>query len=79
MKLTSLTSKRCIQQVVGSNIRVVRESQQISQEELGFRSDLHRAYIGHVECGNRNISLKSLEKIAQALGVEWHFLLKMSV
>ncbi len=41
----------------------------ISQEELADRADLHRTYIASVEGGSRNITLKSIEKLARALEV----------
>jgi len=39
----------------------------ISQEELAHRANLHRTYISDVERGMRNLSLESIEKLAQAL------------
>ena len=54
---------------VGAGIRAIRESQGLSQEVLAEKSHLHRTYVGDVERGRRNISLKSLHKIAKALGV----------
>lgn len=55
---------------VGFNIRKIREERGISQEKLAGLADLHRAYIGQIERGEKNIGLKNLEKIATALGVE---------
>lgn len=40
----------------------------ISQEELAERAMLHRTYISDVERGARNVSLLSIERLAQALG-----------
>ena len=54
---------------VGANIRKYREKKGWSQEQLAFEADLHRAYIGHIERGEKSIGLKNLEKIAKPLGV----------
>jgi len=52
---------------VGSNIRKLRCKKGWSQEQLAFEADLHRAYIGQIERGEKNIGLINLEKIAKAL------------
>jgi XRE family transcriptional regulator, regulator of sulfur utilization len=54
---------------VGKNIRQAREKLNLSQEELGFEADMHRAYIGQVERGEKNIGIQNLEKIALALNI----------
>ncbi|MFY9728568.1 MAG: helix-turn-helix transcriptional regulator [Bryobacteraceae bacterium] len=54
---------------VGQRIRNLREGKGISQEVLAEKSGLHRTYIGGVERGLRNPSLKSLQRIAKGLGV----------
>jgi CheY-like chemotaxis protein/DNA-binding XRE family transcriptional regulator len=41
----------------------------ISQEELAERADLHRTYIAGIERGGRNITLRSVDKLAKALRV----------
>jgi transcriptional regulator with XRE-family HTH domain len=53
---------------VGSSIRKQREEMGISQEKLAGLSELHRTYIGQVERGEKNLTLRSLERIARALG-----------
>ena len=55
---------------VGFNIRTIRQERGISQEKLAAIADLHRAYIGQIERGEKNIGLKNLEKIAKALKVK---------
>ena len=55
---------------VGFRIREVREEKRLSQEKLAGLADLHRAYIGQIERGEKNIGLRNLEKIAKALGVK---------
>ena len=54
---------------VGLKIRIIREDTGLSQEELGTLAGLHRAYVGQVERGEKNVGLKNLEKIAEALNV----------
>ena len=48
----------------GHRIKELRLKQNISQEELAFRCGLSKNYISDVERGTRNVSLKSIEKIA---------------
>ena len=70
--------KRDINEEVGFNIRRIREEQDLSQEELAQLAGLHRAYIGQIERGEKNIGLKNLEKIAKALRVNIKVLLDIS-
>src|ERR1700759_4909130 len=52
-----------------ASLRNLRFRLGISQEELANRADLHRTYIAGVEGGTRNITLKSIHKLASALEV----------
>ncbi len=54
---------------VGFKIRELREERGLSQEKLADLADLHRAYIGQIERGEKNIGIRNLEKIARALKV----------
>jgi transcriptional regulator with XRE-family HTH domain len=54
---------------LAENIRRLRHKQSLSQEELADICGLHRTYVGSVERGERNVTLSSLEVLAQALGV----------
>ncbi|MBM4102570.1 MAG: helix-turn-helix transcriptional regulator [Planctomycetes bacterium] len=54
---------------MGQAIRKIREKKGLSQEKLADMADLHRTYIGQVERGEKNLTLRSLERIAKALGV----------
>ncbi len=58
-----------IEEKVGNRIKELRNILGISQEELGFRSGVHRTYIASLEVGKRNISIATLEKIVVALEV----------
>ena len=55
--------------LLGAAIRQRRTFLRISQEELAVRSGLQRTYLSDVERGARNPSIKTIEKIAQALQV----------
>lgn len=54
----------------GEHVRNLRKAQGLSQEEVAERAELHYTYIGGVERGERNLSLKSIERIASALKVD---------
>ena len=58
-----------IQKQFGDRVRELRLSKGLSQEELAFRVKIHRTYIGGIERGERNPSLKNIAAIANALGV----------
>ena len=58
-----------IEEQVGNRIKELRNNLGISQEELGFRSGVHRTYIASLEVGKRNISIATLEKIVDALEI----------
>lgn len=60
---------KSINQIFGLQVRRYRKKKGISQEELASISGLHRTYIGSVERGERNVSLKNVEIIAVSLGV----------
>jgi transcriptional regulator with XRE-family HTH domain len=50
-------------------VKARRNQLGLSQEALAERADLHRTYVSDVERGARNLSLESIGKIAQALGI----------
>lgn len=54
----------------GKNVRIIRKGRNLSQEELSFKADLHRTYIGMIERAEKNITLINIEKIAKALNVD---------
>lgn len=65
-----------INKKVGLNIRKYRDKKGWSQEQLAFEADLHRAYIGQIERGEKNIGIKNLDIIAKALNINISELLK---
>ena len=52
---------------VGNRIRELRKARGLSQEQLAEYADLHPTYIGEIERAETNVSLRTLQKIADAL------------
>jgi transcriptional regulator with XRE-family HTH domain len=63
-------SKRKILIAFGDRVRELRKEKGLSQEELSYKTDLHRTYIGMIERAEKNITLTNIEKIAKALDVD---------
>ena len=55
-------------EVLAHNVRRLRRSIGLSQEELAARAGLHRTYISSIERGQRNVSVENIFALAQALG-----------
>ncbi len=60
----------------GTKLQSLRKGKNLSQEELAHLCGLHRTYIGMIERAEKNITLKNIEKIANALEVDISQLLK---
>jgi transcriptional regulator with XRE-family HTH domain len=58
-----------VQKQFGKRVRELRKAKGLSQEELAFKAGIHRTYIGGIERGERNPSLKNIASIAKALGI----------
>ena len=54
---------------LGEYLRSVREEKGWSQEELAFKCELHRTYVGAIERAEYNVTILSLRRITDALGV----------
>jgi transcriptional regulator with XRE-family HTH domain len=59
-----------LQRTVGLNLRAYREARGLSQEAFADLVGVHRTYMGDIERGNRNLTLRSLERIAERVGLE---------
>lgn len=53
----------------GKRVREVRMNLGLSQEELGFKSGLHRTYISDIERGVKNPTIVTIDTLAKALGM----------
>ena len=60
---------RTILQAFGERVRELRRTQGLSQEAFADKCDLDRTYIGGIERGERNVSLRNITVIAHALGI----------
>ncbi len=58
-----------IQKQFGDRVRQLRLARGLSQEVLAFKSGLHRTYVGGIERGERNLSLRNIVALAKALDV----------
>lgn len=65
-----------IQIQLGTRIRELRVKKGLSQEKLGDICGLHRSHMGEIERGRANITLATLEIIAQKLQTTPSALLK---
>lgn len=57
-----------LQRTVGRNLRRLRAERGLSQERFAEHLGVHRTYMGGLERGERNLTLKSVERLAATLG-----------
>lgn len=55
--------------IVGRNVRRIRQSKGLTQEELAFEAEIDLTYVGGIERGRRNPSLLVMARISEALSV----------
>ncbi len=65
-----------LQRTLGRNLRAYREERGLSQEAFAQVLGVHRTYMGGVERGERNLTLRSIERIAVQLKLDPLDLLK---
>ena len=58
-----------MEQTYGQTLRKLRDASGMSQEELAFKTDLHRTYISQLERDLKSPSLRTVTTIARALGL----------
>lgn len=59
-----------LQRRFGRNLRRYREERGLSQEAFAEVLGVHRTYMGGVERGERNLTLRSVERLAETIGVD---------
>ncbi len=55
---------------IAHNIKIERAIKRITQAELAELVGVHEKYIGVIEAGKQNITLKTLNKIANSLNID---------
>lgn len=58
-----------VKRLIGDRIRQLRKEKGLSQEKLGYESELHCTHIGSIERGQKNWSIETLIKVAKGLNV----------
>ena len=74
--LSLLVRGMTLEKHFGEKVRVLRDSLDITQEDLAAMAKVHPTYLSGIETGVRNPTLKVVAKIATALNTEPHELLK---
>lgn len=65
------TDKRMrIETRFGQHVRMYRKQRHLTQAQLGLECGLNQNYVSDIEQGKRNVTLRVIENIARALGVE---------
>lgn len=65
-------------ELIALKMRNQRALHGLSQEELANEAGIDRAYVGQVERCEKNITVKTLAKIAHSFGLEVHEFLNFS-
>ncbi len=65
----TLIARMDLRDVVGRNVKALREAKGQAQDALAHEAEIHVTYLSGVENGKRNITLNVLERLAFALGV----------
>ncbi len=59
-----------LQEAFGRNVRLLRQQRGLSQEQLADALDVHRTFVGGVERGERNLTLRTVERWSHRLGAD---------
>lgn len=61
---------RSLNVLFGLKLKQIRTEKRMSQEEFAWTIGVHRTYLGQIERAEKNITLKNIEKICIALGID---------
>jgi transcriptional regulator with XRE-family HTH domain len=54
----------------GQRVRELRKNRGLSQEAMAALAGVDRSYMGHIERGEKNITLTKIYQISDALGID---------
>lgn len=57
-------------QNIGNIVRTFRKQQGLTEEQLAKKAGVSRQVLRNVESGNANVTLSTLDKLGEALGVD---------
>ncbi|MEM7539067.1 MAG: helix-turn-helix transcriptional regulator [Chloroflexota bacterium] len=60
----------------GNSVRTIRRANDLTQAELAARAGMNKTYLVRIESGDKNLTLKTAQRLACALDVELTVLLK---
>ncbi len=75
-KASPATRNATARQRISANLKKLRKTRDLSQEELAELAEFHRTYVSQLERCVTNISIDGLERLANALSVDVRDLLK---
>lgn len=58
-----------LQEKIGIRITELRKTKKLSQQKFSYEADIERSFLTHIEKGRKNISVGTLQKITDALGI----------
>jgi transcriptional regulator with XRE-family HTH domain len=59
-----------LQRVIGVNLRAYRQERGLSQEAFADVLGVHRTYLGGIERGEHNLTMRSLERLAAKIDID---------
>lgn len=73
-----MNEKSTIAKQLGEQIKVIRNSKGLTQEQLGHLADLHPSHMGQIERGERSASVDTLEKLVNAFNISFEELFEFA-
>ncbi len=73
----NLEEKNALLHAFGDNLKRIRESKNLTQEDIAYTAGFSRSYYTEVEQGKRNPSLLNINRLANALEVSLLVLLDL--